>query len=218
MPSALKNSQHLRASIATYTGKEFFPLAPRWQDICVDDVAHALSMTCRYNGHCVEFYSVAQHSVLVSRYLETIEPEFITPSVLAHGEFPNGKPIWDPVEVQKWGLFHDAAEAYISDIVAPIKPWIPGYKEMEEQLTFAVARRFDLPWPVPEIVKYADKAIFRSELRSGIMSKGDWWEIDEEHPEAGISIAPLDPGPAERAFHDRYVELFGREVYGLSPR
>lgn len=198
--SMIKNSQHRRSSIATYTGVEFFPLAPRYEDIWVDDLAHALSLNCRYNGHCLEHYSVAQHSVLVSQFLHDLAG------------------MDRQLEVEKWGLMHDAAEAYISDICAPIKPWIVGYKEMEEQLQYAVSQRFGLSWPTPEIVKYADKAVFGAELTSGIMPPCPWWELDPEHPNAAIDIKPLGPKEAEELFLNTFRELFGCDEYARLAR
>jgi len=54
----------------TYTGMKFYPMEPNPSDICIEDIAHALSMQCRYNGHTLQFYSVAQHCVLMSRHIE----------------------------------------------------------------------------------------------------------------------------------------------------
>ena len=52
--------------LQTFTGKAFFPLDPRPEEMDIFDIAHALSNLCRYGGHCNKFYSVAEHSVLVS--------------------------------------------------------------------------------------------------------------------------------------------------------
>ena len=57
------------AWIETYTGRKFWPLAPSPDDIDIFDIAQALSMTCRYKGHTNEFYSVAEHSVLLAEKL-----------------------------------------------------------------------------------------------------------------------------------------------------
>src|SRR5579862_5085028 len=86
--------------IQTYTGRKFWPLDPRSWDVCLEDVAHALAVKCRYGGHCRGFYSVAQHSVLVSQLLAEWKAD-----------------IW----TVRWGLLHDANEAYSADVVRPIK-------------------------------------------------------------------------------------------------
>lgn len=51
----------------TYTGRQFWPLDPLPEDVFIEDIAHALSMQCRYAGHVTRFYSVAEHSVLIAR-------------------------------------------------------------------------------------------------------------------------------------------------------
>src|ERR1700744_4853571 len=84
--------------IQTFTGKKFSPLAPRPEDVDIRDIAHALAMKCRFNGHCSPFYSIAEHSVRVSWLLEQ-----------------QGK------REALWGLMHDAADAYLPDLGAPIK-------------------------------------------------------------------------------------------------
>jgi len=73
----------------TYTGKQFYPLDPRPEDIDLDDIVHHLSHLCRFNGGTREFYSVAQHSVIVADAL--------------------------PDDFKLWGLLHDAAESFLAD-------------------------------------------------------------------------------------------------------
>lgn len=208
----MRNSQHTRASICTYTGVEFFPLAPRSEDIYIEDIAHALACVTRYNGHSIAPYSIAQHSVLVSRHAEKICHDFEQRRRPAAGEPPIIERT-SPAEAAKWGLLHDAAEAYISDICAPIKPFMQGYKEIELQLEREIARRFYLPWPMPAVVGYSDKAVFRSELESGIMKKVDWWHLHEEHPSAGLVIVPFKWDAAKDHFVNRFIQLFGEEFY-----
>ncbi len=198
--SLIRNSQHRRASIATCPGGvEFFPLAPRYEDIWVDDLARSLATSVRYNGHVLDFYSIAQHSVLVSEFLEQIAPEGVVEPTL---------------DILRWGLLHDAAESYVSDICAPIKPFMVGYKAIETQLMFAMARRFDLSWPMPDMVEFADKAVFHSEKTCGnIVMNPDWWELPDEHPQAGLDIKPWDWRFAEVRFLERFVQLFGKDEY-----
>ena len=201
MHSMIKNSQHLRASIATYTGVEFFPLSPRFEDIYVEDLAHHLAHVCRYNGACGQHYSVAQHSVHVAEWLQ-----------LDGGMHQLAQLCDDPEDTVRWGLMHDASEAYIADICAPIKPFIQGYKLYEEQLLIAIAQRFGLPWPMPGIVHYADKGVFKSELDSGVMRQVGWWKIHPEHPDAGMKITPWSALEAKHRFLDKFKELFGDDV------
>src|SRR5258708_302056 len=80
----------------TYTGRAYWPADPRAEDVCIEDIAHALSLLCRYTGHCKRFYSVAEHSILISQVV--------------------------PPEYAFFGLMHDAQEAYINDLARPIKP------------------------------------------------------------------------------------------------
>lgn len=199
------NSQRTRASIVTYLGVEFFPIAPRFEDIWLADLAHHLSQMCRYNGATVRFYSVAQHSVLVSRFVEQLARQ--DPETTGDAEM-----------LARWGLMHDASEAYVPDICSPIKRFFHPFQEVEEQLLMAVAQRFELPWPVPAVVKYADKAVFASEKESGITREVDWWQIDPEHPNAGMDVVPLDQLAAERMFLERFVELFGLDEYRRTER
>lgn len=87
----------------TYTGKKFWPLDPRPEDVDVEDIAHALSMKCRYAGHTTEFYSVAQHSVLMAQKAIDLTAD---------------------VNLALWCMLHDAAEAYTADIPSPLKPYM----------------------------------------------------------------------------------------------
>lgn len=130
--------------ILTYSGKFVNPLDVEPEDIEIIDIAHALSNLCRYNGHVEQFYSVAQHSVLVAR------------------GFTRGS------ELRKWGLLHDASEAYLGDVVAPLK--YSGnydfYLEAEEELMKVIAEKFGLSWPMPIEVDEADKELRGPEMKS----------------------------------------------------
>jgi len=185
---------HMRASVATYTGIEFFPLAPRFEDIYILDIAHALAMSCRFNGHSRDFYSIAQHSVHVS--------EWLMKNV--------GTNATEKLMLAKWGLLHDASEAYIPDMCAPIKPFFPSFRTVESYLLIAIAQRFGLPWPIPDVVKYADKAVLKSEVDSGIMTFCEWWNFGEEHPDANRTIEPMSLDEAEQFFVDEFEYLFGK--------
>lgn len=123
-------------SIKTFTGR-VDPLNPAVDTINIEDIAHALSRQCRYNGHCDGFLSVARHSMWVSERLK------------AQGQ---------DARMQLSGLLHDAAEAYLGDLVRPIKHTEFGrtYLEVEAALEEVIAERFSLPFPIPVEVREAD--------------------------------------------------------------
>lgn len=99
--------------IKTYTGIMFDPLDPNPEQIHITDIAHALSMLCRANGHFKSFYSVGQHSINCMR------------EAAARGYTPR---------VQLACLLHDASEAYLSDVTRPVKHELPKYLEIEKPL------------------------------------------------------------------------------------
>jgi hypothetical protein len=145
--------------IQTYTGKKFHPLEPRIENICIEDIAHALANTCRFGGHCL-FYSVAQHSCYVSDECPTC-------------------PLW--------GLLHDAAEAYLVDLPRPIKQQLrrmEGGKASlwdvwESRLMMAIAARFGLPWPQPKEVDEADMLLLATEARDLMAPLHQDWHYQE---------------------------------------
>lgn len=171
----------------TYTGKQFWPLDPRPEDFCIHDIAHALSHICRFGGHCHTFYSVAQHSCHVSDVLRD--------------KFTHTKGAYI-------GLMHDATEAYLGDMVRPLKEFMPAYKEAEQDLWLAIARCFNLPGCMPPYVKEADNLLLMTERRDLLIGTSHRW-----HPSLE-AIRPLDyiinPWAPERAkyeFITRYLEL-----------
>lgn len=167
----------------TFTGRQFWPIDPRPDEICIEDIAHALSMMCRYNGHVRTFYSVAEHSVLVSQAL--------------------------PDELALWGLLHDASEAYIADIVRPAKRFITGYCEVEDRIMNAVCQRFGLEPTMPAEVKRVDNAILADESATLLGPVPAEWGLTE--PALGVPIIGYAPWDAERMFLARYRKIVGNE-------
>lgn len=165
--------------IQTFTGRCFYPLDPRPEEIFIEDIAHSLSLKCRYGGHSVVHYSVAEHSVLMSL---NVAPENAL-----------------------WALLHDAAEAYSADIPRPLKRFIKQWPGIEVKIMEAVCTKFGLALPEPEEVSHADLAICVDE-RAAIMAPcdQDWGELP---PALGASILCLSPQEAERAFLLRFDEL-----------
>lgn len=166
--------------IQTFTGKAFWPMDPRPEDIDIEDIAHALAMKCRFSGHCLEFYSVAQHSVLVSRSCP---------------------------EAPLWALLHDAAEAYLPDVARPVKRFLTGFKEIEERVERCVAERFGLPWPMPESVKRADLEALATEQRDVMGTAPMSWGSLLGVRTWDRKIEPTRPVPAKVLFLSEFKRL-----------
>jgi hypothetical protein len=165
--------------IQTYSGRRFDPLEPRPEQIEIVDIAHALSLLCRFKGHCLKFYSVAEHSVRVSRAL--------------------------PPDDALWGLMHDAAEAYLSDVPRPLKARLPGFQEAEDRLLELIAAKFGLGWPMPEAVARADALLLSTEARDLMAPPPESWGLDVA-PLPG-KITPWPAPEAEASFLRRFGEL-----------
>jgi 5'-deoxynucleotidase YfbR-like HD superfamily hydrolase len=149
--------------IETYTGVQFFPFDPVPGEIKIEDIAHALSLICRYNGHCKHFYSVAQHSLNVYQVLKDAYPT--------------------DYQLQLAGLLHDAAEAYICDICRPVKRQLFGYKDIEDRLDLVICQVFGIDYysAAHLIVKTADDLVLNAEavqLMGGHWAKPNDLKID----------------------------------------
>lgn len=167
----------------TYTGIRFYPLDAREEEIHIVDIAHALSLQCRFNGHCKEFYSVAQHSVLVSDLL--------------------------PKGLKLAGLLHDAAEAYLGDMIRPLKNSMVQYKDAEWHLEKVIAKSFGLQFPFPAAVKQADDFMLWSEGKHFGMKVEDWGYSPGENYDIKIPVEfwCLSAGQVEKEFLRVYKEL-----------
>lgn len=156
----------------TSTGRAFWPLDPRPSEIHIEDIAAALSKLCRYGGHCKQFYSVAEHCVLMARAA------------------PDGHRLS--------ALLHDASEAYLSDVIRPIKRHIPQYGVIEAALESAIATRFGLPYPLPAEVKRLDNGILADERDQVMRTPPQDWGLRE--PAIGVIIEFWAPDKAEFEF------------------
>ena len=168
----------MNTSIETYTGLLFDLSHPDPSMVRIEDIAHSLSMLCRYNGHCKYFYSVAQHSVLMTGLAE--EEKIIDPMIC---------------------LLHDAAEAYTGDITRPFKNIINDkssvLKEIEEGVNHAIYKAFNLTYPSSkemESVHYADLIMMATEKRD-LMNENCKWEMTLPEP----IVCPIIPWTSYQA-------------------
>lgn len=167
----------------TSLGIAFRPLTPDPDLIDGFDIAHALGMLCRYNGHCSRFYSVAEHCVLIS---EAVSPENAL-----------------------WGLLHDATEAYVGDMVRPLKRSgrMQAYIDAEDAVMRAICDRFGLPHECPAEVHEADLRILNDE-RIALMAPPPLpWVSSELVPPLGVTIDGWSPDEAGRRYLRRLNEL-----------
>lgn len=182
----------------TYTGRKFYPYDPRPDEVDIVDIAHSLSLQCRFNGHVKEFYSVAQHSIHVCRvFSELAKKEGLGANKQAH----------------LCALLHDATEAYVGDLIRPIKIDMPSFKEMEEKVWRSILEHFGLldvweHFPLEPLVKRADNILLATERRDllpdGVARDKLVWGPGEEPDPIGVI-----PIPSERA-RVLFTELFER--------
>lgn len=186
------------SAIRAFTGGVFDPLNPDPERIQIEDIAHALSRQNRFLGHPDRSYSVAEHSLHVSR---ACEPE-------------------DAL----WGLLHDAPETFLGDWPSPLKysPLGEAYRDAEATLMEAVCVRFGLDPEMPASVSRADKAMLERERklvfsRSSDEAEGFWaaWrvalpEMDDSELPAYCTPQWWSPELTEQLFIERFRELGGR--------
>lgn len=134
--------------IRTYTGRMVNIFKPAPELISIEDIAHALSNLCRFNGHTVKFYSVAEHSLKCAELV--------------------------PEQHKLAALLHDASEAYLVDLPSPIKIAMPEYINIEDKLMRVIAGKFGFEYPLRPEVKSADKTWLSLEWDNLMID--DYWE------------------------------------------
>jgi hypothetical protein len=174
--------------IQTYTGRTFYPMDPRADEVHIEDIAHSLSLQCRYAGHCLRFYSVAEHSVLMAWWL------------YRHAD----------ATTALCGLLHDASESYLVDVPRPVKLYLAGYKDAESNVMAAISERFGLP-AMPAAVKEADDRIIGDELAN---MRSMAWHARYHRP-LGVTLAYWEPAEAEARFRSAF-EALSEEVRGMA--
>lgn len=182
----------------TFSGRKFWPMDPRPEEIRLADIAHALANICRFNGHTKTFYSVAQHSVLAADY--------------AIDQFLN-------TELARYCLLHDSAEAYLGDVIRPIKHSLlqRDFIDVEENLLGMIYKKFSLDVPDEEMgktIKTIDDTMLVTEHRDVIgYSKHASWEWGGHLKLWKHRIVPESAGHAEFHFLKAFGSLFGAEIF-----
>ncbi len=186
MSDGIENSPTVRRivgpTILLFSGSYFDMLDPENSDFSITDIAKGLSNVCRFAGQCLNFYSVAEHSVHVSRI---VPPEFAFE-----------------------GLLHDAAEAFIGDVSKPLKDLLPDYRAIEKRVETAVLARFGLSYPLDPSVKEADIIMLATEQQQ-LMRNRDDWNYTRGRTPLEVKIQGLQPFDAFNLFMARYHELAG---------
>ncbi len=158
----------------------YFDFEQPGEGITLNAIARGLSNTCRFAGQCDRFYSVAEHSVHVSRIV--------------------------PAEFALAGLLHDAAEAFICDMPKPLKELLPDYQEVERRIEHVLFPRFGLPVKLPPEVKAADRQMLATEQRQ-LLRNRDSWNLTAGIVPAPVRLECLYPNQAYWFFIHRAVEL-----------
>ena len=178
--------------LQTVSGRWVNPFDPDPEQLDIGDIARALANQCRFGGHCRVFYSVAQHSVIVSELVE------------ARG---------GDVEDVFAALMHDASEAYLGDMPHPLKHRSPlgaAFKDAEDHLEAALQQHFAIKPDVPEI-KRADRALLATERRAFSDEAWHWPELEGVEP-LDLELTAMSPDEAQRAFLARHETLDSRRA------
>ena len=186
MNNAIHNIELEEGWVQLHSGRKFVLLDPQPENITIKDLAHSLSHLCRFNGHIREFYSVGQHSILVS---QAVEPRF----ALA-------------------GLLHDASEALITDIPKPLKRLsiFAGYRELEAKIQHMIFTKFGVEGEPPE-VKMADMQMLSTEARDLLAPLHPDWKLSIDP--LPFTIVPLSPTETEALFLHTFRQLVSPEAY-----
>ena len=171
------------AYVSTFSGNRFYPLEPRIDHVAIEDIAHGLAYQCRFNGQTCEFYSVAQHSLVVAALV--------------------------PPRLALAALLHDAAEAYLGDMVKPLKVLLPAFAEIEEKVTDIIAATYAIDFSDYAPIKRADLVALATEKRDLMPHSVERWAYLDDIRALPDRIEPWGPGEAKRRFLAEFARLDG---------
>ncbi len=168
------------AWIETFTGIKFNVFKPRQKDVDIRDIAHALSMCTRFNGHLAKYYSVAEHSIIMS-YL--VKPKHALAALL-----------------------HDAAEANLSDVPRPIKYMLPSITELDAAVSDVIFKKYGIS-DIDSSIHELDRALCLAEANDSGMHTEDWNEGHDKYGYLNVKIYHWDWKTAEDRFLARFRNL-----------
>lgn len=167
--------------ITTRSGRQVSLLDPQYSQIDIGDISHGLAYQCRFNGQTSRFYSIAQHSLMVASIL--------------------------PDHLKLAGLLHDAAEAYVGDVVQPLKVLLPEYQAIENRFTQEIGLRFNVNLDHHAEVKHADLIALATEKRDLLpRERCDWDLLKGIRPLDRLTL-PMTPEQSEEAFMRTFFGL-----------
>jgi 5'-deoxynucleotidase YfbR-like HD superfamily hydrolase len=175
--------------VSTFSGNRFYPLGPRIDRVAIEDIAHGLAYQCRFNGQTREFYSVAQHSLVVAS---------LVPPPLALA-----------------ALLHDAAEAYLGDMVKPLKVLMPEFADLEERVGALIADAFGVDFSDYAPIKRADLIALATEKRDLMPHSAERWTYLDGIAPLPERIVTMSPWQAKQSFLARFAELNALEHGGV---
>jgi 5'-deoxynucleotidase YfbR-like HD superfamily hydrolase len=169
--------------VSTYTGRQFYPLAPTADQIDIEDIAHGLAYQCRFNGQTRYFYSVAQHSLIVADLV--------------------------PQRLRLAALLHDAAEAYMGDMVKPLKQLFPMFSAIEAEVMAAIGLRYGIANFDDQAIKRADLVALAMEKRDLMPNSSEPWESLRGVAASPQPISPMSPAEAKARFLSAFLDSRG---------
>lgn len=166
----------------TNSGKKFEFNNIKEDAIVIEDIAEQISKLCRFNGACRGFYSVAEHSVILSKCV--------------------------PVEYQLHALLHDATEAYVGDVISPVKREFTSIKEYENKLLPIIFNALGVKYDhmLMDMVHYADIKLLVTEKRQIMPNRYSYGDM-EDHESYKIKVQGLNWQNAKQEFLDRWEQL-----------
>lgn len=167
--------------ITTKSGRQVSLLNPLSSQIDIGDIAHGLAYQCRFNGQTTRFYSIAQHCLMVASIL--------------------------PDHLKLAGLLHDAAEAYVGDIVQPLKLLLPDFQVIEDRFMQAIGLRLGITLGHHPDIKHADLVALATEKRDLLpRERCNWAVLDGISPMSRMTL-PMTPEQAEEAYLKTFFAL-----------